>query len=138
MNSANRLLTLLQNLLTNKTALKKQSQLVNLSSILEMFGGDNTYIKEFADAAIISFNEFSENYTRHLLDRNETDFRKAGHKIKPVAKMLGIDLLIDEYEHEKHQFGNNKSDAELKESANKMNNICDRILSELAEISASN
>lgn len=118
--------------------MKKQTQLVDLSTILEMFGGDDSYLKEFADAAILSFHEFSENYTQYLLARNETDFRKAGHKIKPVAKMLGINIIVDEYEKEKLQFGKNKSEAELNESATKMKDICDRILTELAEISASN
>ena len=66
-----------------------------------MLYGEEKYIKEFAEAAISSFSEFSENYKKFLLARDETNFRKAGHKIKPVTQMLGLEQILEEYEHAK-------------------------------------
>lgn len=103
-----------------------------------MLGGEEDYVQEFAEAAVQSFQEFSENYSKYLLARNETEFRKAGHKIKPVAIMLGIDQIVENYEYEKTQFGNDRNIVELEESADKMNEICTRVLAELTDIISGN
>lgn len=96
-----------------------------------MLYGDERYIREFAEAAIASFTEFKENFALHLQERDETNLRKAGHKIKPVAQMLGIQPLLDEYEASKEMLWNKKKDAELKKSAETMVVLCDQVLSEL-------
>lgn len=98
-----------------------------------MLYGEEKYVREFADAAIISFKEFSENYQNFLIDRDEINFRKAGHKIKPVAQMLGLDQILDEYEHAKTLLWDKKPDAELKASADKINKICTAVIKELNE-----
>lgn len=99
-----------------------------------MLYGDTKYIKEFADAAVISFGEFSENYKKFLVVRDETNFRKAGHKIKPVAIMLGLEMIVNEYEHAKTLLNNSGSDQELANSADKIQTICDSIIEELNQI----
>ena len=98
-----------------------------------MLYGDEKYIKEFAEAAIGSFTEFKQDYSRHLLSRDETSFRKAGHKIKPVAQMLEINGLVEEYEYAKTLLWENKSDDELHASSVKMTGILDQVLNELKE-----
>ena len=99
-----------------------------------MLYGEEAYIKEFADAAVISFNEFKENYRKYLIIRDEINFRKAGHKIKPVAQMLGLDLIIDEYEHAKTLLWDEKDDEDLERSCDKMDEICEQVLKELGEV----
>lgn len=98
-----------------------------------MLYGEDKFIKEFSEAAIQSFSEFRKNYKEHLLFRDETNFRKAGHKIKPVAQMLGLDLILEEYEHAKTLIWDEKPDEDLKSSAEKMDEICTKVLTELEE-----
>lgn len=96
-----------------------------------MLYGEEKFIKEFSEAAIESFAEFRENYQKYLLIREEIDFRKAGHKIKPVAQMLGLEQIIEEYEHAKTLIWDEKPDKDLKASADKIRDICDKVISEL-------
>ena len=98
-----------------------------------MLYGEEKYIQEFAEAAIISFNEFSEHYKKYLLERDETNFRKAGHKIKPVTQMLGLSQILEEYEHGKTLLWDNKSDEELAASAEKVQRFCSEVIEELEE-----
>lgn len=114
--------------------MSNQKKLVDFTTLNEMLYGEQTYIKEFADAAIISFNEFRKNYCLYLLNRDEINFRKAGHKIKPVAQMLGLDMILKEYEHAKTLLWDEKDDPDLQASCKKMTGICDQVLIELAEI----
>lgn len=99
-----------------------------------MLYGEMDYIKEFSEAALTSFSEFQENYSQFLLARDEVNFRKAGHKIKPVAQMLGLEVILDEYEHAKSLIWDEKGDEDLKASTKKMDKICEQVLSELKEI----
>lgn len=110
------------------------SNLVDLTSLHEMLYGDENYIQEFSDAAVLSFTEFNEHYKKYLIARDETNFRKAGHKIKPVAQMLGLQLIIDEYEHAKTLLWDEKPDSDLEASVDKMNEINTKVLQELSEI----
>ena len=103
-----------------------------------MLFGESKYIKEFAEAAVLSFQEFKENYTLFLIKRDEVNFRKAGHKIKPVAQMLGINGILDEYEHAKTLIWEEKPDSELGDSSQKMNKIVDQVIAELKEVIAEN
>lgn len=110
------------------------SKLIDFSSLNDMLYGDDAYIKEFAEAAVISFSEFQSNYSKYLSARDETNLRRAGHKIKPVAQMLGLQLLIDEYEVGKSVLWEEKSDEELNQSIKKVDEICSKILSELEDM----
>ncbi|MFY0685099.1 MAG: taurine dioxygenase [Balneola sp.] len=96
-----------------------------------MLYGDEQYIKEFAQAAIISFTEFKEHYKQHLKTKDEEKFRRAGHKIKPVAQMLGLQQIVDEYEHGKSLLWEEESDIKIQKSISKIDDICSQVLSEL-------
>lgn len=98
-----------------------------------MLYGEEKYIQEFAEAAISSFKEFSENYQQYLLERDETNFRKTGHKIKPVLQMLSLEQLLEEYEHAKTLIWDKKPDEELVQSAKKVQKICTQVIEELEE-----
>lgn len=113
------------------------SQFIDSDKIIDMLFKDSDYIIEFCEAGVTSFGEFIEHYEKYLLDRNMADLRKAGHKIKPGAQMMGADEVVDEYEHAKNLLDNSADDEQLKESVDKMNSICTTIqkeLSHLAEI----
>lgn len=98
-----------------------------------MLYGEEKYIQEFAEAAISSFKEFSKNYKQYLLQRDETNFRKAGHKIKPVLQMLGLEQVLEEYEHAKTLLWDKKPEEELIQSATKVQKICANVIEELEE-----
>lgn len=107
------------------------AKLIDFSSLNDMLYGDEKYIKEFAEAAMISFSEFNSNYSKFLSNRDEENLRRAGHKIKPVAQMLGIQQLIDEYEVGKTIIWEEKSDEELNKSIERIDSICSQVLNEL-------
>lgn len=114
--------------------MSSNNKLVDFTTLTEMLYGEATYIKEFAIAALTSFEEFRDNYTLFLSNRDETNFRKAGHKVKPVAQMLGLGLIVEEYEYGKTLLWEEKGDSEIKKSCQKMNKICNQVLEELKEI----
>ena len=93
---------------------------------------------EFAEAAVTSFKEFQENYALFLIQRDEVNFRKAGHKIKPVAQMLGLGMILEEYEHAKTLIWENKPESDLSASSVKMSGICEQVLKELKEVASQN
>lgn len=107
---------------------------LDLSQIKEMLYDNENYIREFAAATESSFNEFAENYEKFLLQRNEEKFRKAGHKIKPVAQMLGVDKIVEEYEHGKTLLWDDKNEDELKKSITRIKKICDGVIEELDQL----
>lgn len=115
--------------------MSSNKKLVDFTTLSEMLYGEASYIKEFAEAALTSFSEFKQNYCEHLKERDEVNLRKAGHKIKPVAQMLGLEIIIDEYEQAKALIWDKKSDQELKASCDKMSKICSQVLEELKELS---
>ncbi len=107
------------------------ANLVDFSSLNEMLYGDDRYIKEFAEAAVVSFNEFKESFKNLLIAKDEENLRKAGHKIKPVAQMLGLQQIIDEYEHAKALLWDENPDEGIQASIKKMNDICEQVCAEL-------
>lgn len=111
------------------------AKLIDFTALNEMLYGDERYIKEFSEAAVISFFEFKTNYSKYLELRNEDAFRKAGHKIKPVAQMLGLNGILEEYEHAKILLWEDKDDSEIRASIAKMDKICSSVLNELENIS---
>ncbi len=114
--------------------MSNEEKIVDFTTLNEMLFGEAKYIKEFAEAAVISFEEFNENYTLFLIKRDEVNFRKAGHKIKPVAQMLGLNMILDEYEIAKELIWEEKTDSELGDSSQRMSKIIDRVLAELREV----
>ncbi len=114
--------------------LSTKKNYINVQVIRDLVYDDDTYVREFADAAIQSFSEFSAGYRNYLLSRDETNFRKAGHKIMPVAQMLHIPEISDEYERAKDLLQDDCPREKLQASARKMTKIIDDILAELREI----
>jgi len=112
-------------------------QFIDADKIIDMLFKDSEYVIEFCEAGVTSFDEFIEHYRLHLLDRNMTDLRKAGHKIKPGAQMMGADEVVDEYEHAKSLLSDNANDEELEKSVDKMSNICSTIQKELNHLAES-
>lgn len=112
-------------------------QFIDADKIIDMLFKDSDYIIEFCEAGVDSFNEFIENYRIHLLDRNMTDLRKAGHKVKPGAQMMGADEVVDEYEYAKSLLNDNADDEELEKSVDKMSSICSTIQKELTHLADS-
>lgn len=107
---------------------------IDADKITSMLFHDTDYVTEFCEAGITSFNEFIENYRIHLLDRNMEDLRKAGHKIKPGAQMMGANEVVDEYEHAKTLLNNNADRDDLQSSVDKMSSICSKIQEELTHL----
>lgn len=95
---------------------------------------DEEYVIEFCEAGVTSFKEFLENFQKHLLDRNLEDLRKAGHKIKPGAEMMGAIEVIEEYEHAKNLLNDGAQKNDLQQSAKKMKEICTTVQKELSKL----
>lgn len=109
-------------------------QFIDPEKITNMLFDDMEYVVEFCEAGVTSFEEFRENFSTHLLDRNMEELRKAGHKIKPGAQMMGADEVIEEYEKAKSLLENKASKEELVQSRDKMQYICKTIQSELSQL----
>lgn len=109
-------------------------QHIDLDLISELVYNDKKYIIEFAEAMEQSFTEFRDSYGKFLRNRDEKNFRQAGHKIKPVAQMLHIDEIVDEYEHAKTLIWDEKPDEELEQSAEKVEALCREIIEELEHL----
>ncbi len=101
-----------------------------------MLFGEKKYIIEFCQAAVKSFQEYGEHYEIHLLARDETKLRKAGHKIKPVAQMLKLDNLLEEYEGAKLMLQSDAEEFMLRESNDRVQAEIKIVVQELEEIIA--
>ena len=88
----------------------------------------------FCEAAVSSFTEYGVHYKLYLLDRDEQNLRKAGHKIKPVAQMLGLNNLLEEYENAKILLQTDSSDEFLKDSVNRVESTLELVKQDLQEI----
>ncbi|MEX0994723.1 MAG: taurine dioxygenase [Balneolaceae bacterium] len=106
----------------------KKFNLIDRQLISDMLFGEEKYIIEFADASIQSFSEFSKHYRKYLLERDLENFRRVGHKIKPVAQMLHLKKIIEEYEHAKKLLEEDQPDKELQRSANTITSICEQVI----------
>jgi len=107
---------------------------INPERVSELVLNDDKFIREFAEATEKSFSEFKSNYGHYLLKRDEEEFRKAGHKIKPVALMLNLEVVVDEYEHAKTLLWEEEERDKLARSAEKIDEICTKIIEELRTI----
>jgi len=107
---------------------------IDPDKIRDLLFDDANYVAEFCEAGITSFEEFITNYEKYLLDHNMEDLRKAGHKIKPGAQMMGADEVVEEYEKAKKLLDNEANQKDLQESVKKMKDICFTITDELSEL----
>lgn len=113
-------------------------QFIDPDKITNMLFDDIEYVVEFCEAGVTSFEEFVTNFRTHLLDRNMEDLRKAGHKIKPGAQMMGADEVVEEYEKAKQLLRNEAEKEKLVQLADKMDNICTTIQQELSTLAKNN
>lgn len=110
---------------------------IDADKIKNMLFNDVGYVTEFCEAGIASFDEFINNYQKHLLSRNMPSLRKAGHKIRPGALMMGADEVVEEYETSKSLLRQEANKTELKQSVNRMNDICTSVQEELSWLAQS-
>ncbi len=113
---------------------QKNQNLIDIDKIYKMLFNEQKYVIEFAEASIQSFSEFSDHYSKYLLDKDMENLRRAGHKIKPVVQMLEIDELLDEYEKAKEMLIDGRPKKELEISIHKIQVICDQAISEFQQI----
>jgi hypothetical protein len=104
---------------------------IDFQIIRDMLYDDDAYVKEFCDASVISFSEFKSNFRKNVMEEDLETLRRTGHKIKPVAKMLKLDPLLEIYEKSKLLLMEG-GDPELKEKyASEMDEYCEEILNQL-------
>lgn len=107
---------------------------VDIKLVSDMLYGEVKYVNEFAIASIDSFSEFSEHYKRYLLQRDMDNLRKAGHKIKPVAQMLKVDDILNEYDQAKLMLINEAPDEDLQQSVERVTSICREVLTDFEKM----
>lgn len=107
---------------------------IDPEKITDILFNDGEFVVEFCEAGATSFAEFIENYCTHLLDRNMEDLRKAGHKIKPGAQMMGANEVVEEYEKAKSLLRAEADREKLEQSVKKMKEICSTIQNELSQL----
>ena len=112
--------------------MSSKNQLIKRETISDLLYGEDEYIKDFIEATKKSYGEFIEKYRKHLLNRDLSSLRDAGHKIKPVSQMLNLDMIVEEYEHAKELLeGEHTPESDLKASVDRMQSHVDRILDDL-------
>lgn len=115
--------------------MKANASYIDHEKIRNLLYDDSGFIQEFSEAAVETFREFSEDYGNYLLSRKEKELRKAGHKVKPVALMIGVNEVVDEYENAKKLLHNNASDSKLEKSVSKVQKITTQVITELKQLS---
>lgn len=104
---------------------------IDIQLIRDMLYNDESYVDEFCEASLISFQEFKDNFRQNLMEEDLENLRRTGHKIKPVAKMLKLDPILEIYEKSKEMLING-ADQKLKEQyARYMDTYCQKILDQL-------
>lgn len=104
---------------------------IDFQLIRDMLYNDESYVDEFSDASVISFTEFKNNFRQNLMDEDLETLRRTGHKIKPVAKMLKLDPLLDIYEKSKELLSGSVDQDLKKQYAGEMDAYCESILAQL-------
>lgn len=113
-----------------------EKPIVNKQIIIDLLFGDEEYVSEFAEASIVSFSEFKNNFQQALRMRDLLMLKKAGHKIKPVTQMMNLTPILEMYEKSKSilEDGTEASEKDLGELINNMKLYCDALLEELEEL----
>lgn len=104
---------------------------IDFQIIRDMLYNDDAYVKEFCDASVISFSEFKSNFRRNLLEEDLETLRRTGHKIKPVAKMLKLDPLLEIYEKSKLLLMEGGEPGLKEQYVKEMDDYCEEILNQL-------
>ncbi len=109
---------------------KGNEKLIDPNLVGSLLYDDDNYIVEFAEASVDSFSTFKSQFADSLLQRDMINLRKAGHKIKPVAQILQVDVIIEKYEQSKQLLEENTPSGELEELAEEVSTLCNRIIDE--------
>lgn len=104
---------------------------IDFQIIRDMLYNDDAYVKEFCDASVISFSEFKSNFRRNIIEEDLEGLRRTGHKIKPVAKMLKLDPLLNIYEKSKLLLMDGGDMEKKEEYAEQMDDYVEQILNQL-------
>lgn len=104
---------------------------IDIQLIRDMLYNDESYVDEFCEASVISFKEFKDNFRKNLLEEDLENLRRTGHKIKPVAKMLKLDPILETYEKSKMLLIDGVDQELKKKYVKDMDEYCDRILAQL-------
>jgi HPt (histidine-containing phosphotransfer) domain-containing protein len=104
---------------------------IDFQIIRDMLYNDDAYVKEFCDASVTSFSEFKSNFRTNLLDEDLETLRKTGHKIKPVAKMLKLDPILNIYEKSKLLLMEGGESGLKEQYVSEMDEYCEKILDQL-------
>jgi hypothetical protein len=107
---------------------------INPGKIRDMLFNDAEYIVDFCEAGVATFEEFVQSYRIHLMKRDMEKLRRAGHKMKPGAQMMGAEKVIDEYEEAKKLLEAKADDESLAASVSKMNTVCSAVQKELGRL----
>lgn len=111
--------------------------MIEIDDIRTLLMGQDEFIEEFSTASIASFGEFSDQLKMHLPARNLEAFRRAGHKIKPVAQMLEQDALLNAYREAKDRLKRDASDEAIQDSVETLASLCEEIQEQFRAIIAS-
>jgi HPt (histidine-containing phosphotransfer) domain-containing protein len=104
---------------------------IDFQIIRDMLYNDDAYVKEFCDASVISFSEFKSNFRNNLLNEDLGTLRQTGHKIKPVAKMLKLDPILNIYEKSKLLLMEGGEPGQKEQYVKEMDEYCEKILDQL-------
>lgn len=105
--------------------------IISPQKIEDLMFNEGEYIIEFCEAGLTSYEEFRGNFVKHLQSRNLEGLKQAGHKIKPGLKMMGAELMLDEYENAKKLLESDAGDEEINTSIQKMSGFCETAKKEL-------
>lgn len=107
---------------------------IDPDKIKNLLFNDEKYIAEFCEAGVATIGEFVEHYRIHLGNRDMQKLRKAGHKVRPGAQMMGVEAIVDEYEQSKKLLQTKADETQLTASIAKMEEMCKTVQKELTHL----
>jgi hypothetical protein len=107
-----------------------KDKLVQFDQLNEILDDDPAYFTEICEAAIMSFTYYRDDYKQGMLSNDLKLLKKAGHRIKPVAQMIGVNEVITEYENAKKLLNNNTANKHIKDSIATTESLCNQIIDE--------
>ena len=108
-----------------------ENEPIDIQLIRDMLYNDEAYVDEFCEASVTSFQEFNDNFKKNMLEEDIENLRRTGHKIKPVAKMLKLDPILEIYEKSKVLLTDGVDQKLKMQYVNEMDQYCQRILEQL-------
>jgi hypothetical protein len=107
-----------------------KDKLVQFDQLNEMLDDDPAYFREICEAAIMSFTYYRDDYRKSMLSNDLALLRKAGHRIRPVSQMIGVDKIMAEYENAKKLLDSDATNEHIKDSITTTESLCNQIIDE--------